>query len=164
MIDLQQPFVTFIESILLKICIHYLFYTPNIVLDMLEAYAISGMGMLKPLFSVKKIQVYIGINIEDLTYKCKIHTVGKSKRTREYIGNTEPIYFWYNYVIVNNIPEVHKDNFTLLIQDIIANIYQVEVLSRHNRYEKKKWLPIYSKVHSYFTLTEKPIILVKTMV
>ena len=32
--------------------------------------------------------------------------------------------FWSDYDIVNNIPEVPVDNFTQLIQSIMANRYQ----------------------------------------
>ena len=40
------------------------------------------------------------------------------------MGDTEPGKFWCNYVIVKNLPEVPEDNFTRLIQSIMANINQ----------------------------------------
>ena len=61
---------------------------------------------------------------EYIAHKCKIQMVDNSKKVIEYIGNTETGHLWYNYVIVNNIPEVPEANFTWLIQAIIANIYQ----------------------------------------
>ena len=100
--EMQQPFNANIESILLKICIHYLFCTPTTVLDILEPSATAGLGILEPLASVKQIQVGIGINRGYIKQKCKIQTVDNSKRTLEYIGNTEPGNLWYNYVIVKN--------------------------------------------------------------
>ena len=42
MIELQQQFNVLIEIILHKICIHYLFYTPTIGLDMLELSVMDG--------------------------------------------------------------------------------------------------------------------------
>ena len=51
--DLQQPFNSLIEIIILKILIHYLFHTPTIGLDMLELSFMAGLGMLEPLSGVK---------------------------------------------------------------------------------------------------------------
>ena len=39
---------------------------------MLEPSGTSGLGMLDPLASVNKIQVYIGMLREDLTHGCNI--------------------------------------------------------------------------------------------
>ena len=60
--------------------------------------------MLEPFDIVNQIKVGIGMNREGLTHKCKIQTVDNSKITLEYIGNTEPGHFLYNYVIVKNFP------------------------------------------------------------
>ena len=91
---------------------------------MLYPSVMYGLGMLKPIASVNQIQVDISIHREDLSHRYKIHNVDNSKRTLEYIDNTEPVHLWYNYVIVNNIPEVPEDIFTRLIQYITANRYQ----------------------------------------
>ena len=124
MIELQQPFNALIESILLNRCIYYLFYTTTIGLDMLEPSVTDGLVMLEPLASVNKIQVNIVMHIEDLTHKRNIHTVDNPKRTLDYIGNTEPGNFWYNYVIVKYLPEVPDDSFAQLIQDNMSNRYR----------------------------------------
>ena len=119
-----QPFNAIIKSIVLKRFIHYLFYAPPIGIYILEISSTDGLVMLEPLVSVNQIQVDIGMNSEDQTHKCKFQKVDNSKRTIEYIGNNEPGHFWYSYVIVKNIPEVPEDNFTQIIQNIVANRYQ----------------------------------------
>ena len=93
--DMQQPFNALKDSIILKRCIHYLFYTPTTGLDILDTYDMAGLGVLEPLSSVKQIQVYIVMHHEYISHKCKIHTVDNSKRTLEYIGNTKPGHLWY---------------------------------------------------------------------
>ena len=77
---------------------------------MLEPSDTAVLGMLEPLYSVKQIQVNIGIHCEYQTNKCNIQKVENPKGTIEYIGSTEPGNFWYNYVIVKNLPEVPEDN------------------------------------------------------
>ena len=68
--------------------------------------------MLEPITSEKQIKIGIGMHREYIAHKCKIQMVDNSKKVIEYIGNNKTGHLWYNYVIVNNIPEVPEDNFT----------------------------------------------------
>ena len=88
---------------------------------MLDTYATSVLVMLELLISIIQIQMYIGMYCEYITHKCKIQTAESFKITLKCIGNTETGHFPYNYVIVNNIPDVPKDNFTRLF-----SIYHVQ--------------------------------------
>ena len=109
---MQKPFNAIIESILLKRCMHYLFYAPTIGLYMLEPSAMDVLGKVVPLASVKQIQVDIGNYRGDITHKFNIQEEDNPKKTLEYIGTTEPGHIWYNYIILNNLPDVPEDNFT----------------------------------------------------
>ena len=82
------------------------------------------LDMFKPLYTVKKIQVDICVYSEDLTHKCKIKTVGSSKRTLEYMENDEPGHLWSNYDILNYLPELSVDNFTQIIQSDVLVVFE----------------------------------------
>ena len=78
--DMKQPFIVLIESILLKRCMHYLFYAPTIGLYMLEPSAMDVLGKVVPLASVKQIQVDIGIYRGDITHKFNIQEEDNPKK------------------------------------------------------------------------------------
>ena len=94
--------------------------------DMLELPVTTGLDMFKPLVNIHKVQIHIGTFGEYLLHKYRLQIADNSITTLEYMENYTPGYYWSNYVIIEDLPEISKDKLTHITQSIMAKKVQGE--------------------------------------